>query len=80
MCGTPKAPEALAEVAPPPGVKLSTEPTGASMTGRRTGRPMKVEVESTLEVSRSTRGRKAIASMAARFRLSVVSVSVPPIM
>ncbi len=80
MCGTPKAPEALPAVAPPPAVKLSTEPTGASITGMRTGLPRKLHDTSTLDTSRSTRGLKAMESIAARLRLSVVSVSAPPIM
>src|SRR5262245_66215279 len=79
MCGTPKAPEPLAAVAPPPGVKLSTEPTGASITGRCTGLPKNVEVASTFDTSRSTRGRKATLSMARRFRFDVVSVLVAQI-
>jgi hypothetical protein len=79
MCGTPKAPEALPAVAPPPGAKLSTDPTGASITGMRTGLPRKADDVSTLETSRSTRGRQASESIAARLRFTVVSVSVPPI-
>jgi len=76
--GTPKAPEAFAAVAPPPGVKLSIEPIGASITGMRTRRPKKVEPVSMRETSRSTRARKARLSMPRRLRRSVVSVSVPP--
>jgi hypothetical protein len=51
---------------------------GAIITGMRTGLPRKVEVASTLETSRSTRGRNASESIARRLRRSVVSVSVPP--
>jgi hypothetical protein len=76
--GTPKAAEALAAVAPPPGVKDSMEPMGASMTGMRTFRPKKVAPVSMRETSRSTRGRKARLSIPSRLRRSVVSVSVPP--
>ena len=76
--GTPNSADACAAVAPPPGVKLSMEPMGAIMTGMRTGRPRKLDVASTLETSRSTRGRKASESMASRLRRSVVSVSAPP--
>ena len=65
-------------VAAPPGSKDSSEPTGASMTGRRSFMPRKLAVQSTLETSRSTRGRSAIASSAARLRRSVVSLSVAP--
>jgi hypothetical protein len=54
-------------------------PTGASITGSRTGRPRNVAVESTALTSRSTRGRNAIESSARRLRRTVVSVSVPPI-
>jgi len=78
ICGTPNSAEACAAVAPPPGVKLSMEPIGAISTGRRTGLPRKVDVASTLETSRSTRGRNASESIARRLRRSVVSVSVPP--
>ena len=78
ICGTPKSAEASAAVAPPPGVKLSIEPIGAIITGMRTGLPRKLEVASTFETSRSTRGRKASESMARRLRRSVVSVSVAP--
>jgi hypothetical protein len=77
--GTPKAAEALAAVAPPPSAKVSMEPMGASITGRRTGRPSSLEVVSIVETFRSTRGRKAIESSAWRLRRSVVSVSAPPI-
>jgi len=79
ICGTPKSAEACAAVAPPPGVNDSTEPIGANITGMRTGRPRNVDVASTFETSRSTRGRKAIESRASRLRRSVVSVSVAPI-
>ena len=79
ICGTPNSAEAWAAVAPPPGVKDSMEPMGANITGMRMVRPRKVDVESTLETSRSTRGRKAMASRARRLRRSVVSVSVPPV-
>ncbi len=76
--GTPNAAEARAAVAPPPGVNVSMEPTGASITGMRTRRPKKVEPVSMRETSRSTRGRNARLSRARRLRRSVVSVSVPP--
>jgi hypothetical protein len=62
-----------------PGSKLSIEPTGASITGMRTRRPSRLDVQSIFDTSRSTRGRKAIESSAWRLRLSVVSVSAPPI-
>ena len=77
--GTPNSAVALATVAPPPSVKLSIEPTGASITGMRMGRPKRLAVESTFDTSRSTRGRRAMESMAWRLRRSVVSVSAPPI-
>ena len=77
--GTPNSSDALAAVAPPPSAKVSMEPMGASMRGRRTGRPKSVEVASTFETSRRTRGRKATESSACRLRRSVVSVSAPPI-
>jgi hypothetical protein len=76
--GTPNSPEAFAAVAPPPSVKVSTEPIGASITGRRIGRPKSVALVSIFETSRRTRGRKATESSAWRLRRSVVSVSVPP--
>jgi len=79
ICGTPNSAEAWAAVAPPPGVNDSIEPIGANITGIRTGRPRNVDVESTFETSRSTRGRKAMASRASRLRRRVVSVSVPPV-
>src|SRR5207245_3609449 len=60
--GTPNSSDALAAVAPPPSAKVSMEPMGASMRGRRTGRPKSVEVASTFETSRRTRGRKATES------------------
>jgi hypothetical protein len=75
---TPNSAEAWAAVAPPPGVKLSIEPIGAIITGSRMGRPRKVPVASTLDTSRSTRGRNPRESMASRLRRRVVSVSVPP--
>jgi len=78
ICGTSNSADALAAVAPPPGSNVSTEPTGAIMTGMRTFRPNKVDVLSIFATLRSTRGRKAIESRACRLRLSVVSVSVPP--
>jgi len=78
--GTPKAAEALAAVAPPPGVKVSMEPTGAIITGMRRRFPKKVAPVSMRETSRSTRGRKARLSMPRRLRRSVVSVSAPPTM
>ncbi len=74
----PKAVAPRAAVAAPPGVNVSIEPTGASMTGRRSVRPSSVVVVSILETSRRTRGRNARESSAWRFRRSVVSVSVPP--
>ena len=52
----------------------------AGSEGMRTGRPRKVDDTSTFETSRSTRGLKAHESIARRLRLSVVSVSAPPIM
>jgi hypothetical protein len=42
ISGMPKSRAALAAVAPPPGSKLSSEPIGASSTGRRTARPAAV--------------------------------------
>jgi len=78
ICGTLNSADAFAAVAPPPGSKLSTEPTGAIMTGMRTGRPNSVEEVSIFETSRRTRGRNASESSARRLRRSVVSVSVPP--
>ena len=66
-------------VMPPPGSKDSSEPTGASITGRRSFLPKISDEGSILDTSRSTRGRKAIESSAMRLRRSVVSVSVPPI-
>ena len=60
ICGTSNSAEALAAVAPPPASKLSTEPTGAIMTGIRTLRPNSVDVLSIFETLRRTRGRKAI--------------------
>ena len=76
--GMPKRAAPFAAVAAPPGVNDSTEPMGASMTGRRTGSPNHVPALSIAVTSRRTRGRKAIESSAWRFRRSVVSVSVPP--
>jgi hypothetical protein len=76
--GTPNSSEAFAAVAPPPSAKVSIEPIGASIKGRRTGRPKSVEVASIFDTSRRTRGRNAIESRACRLRRSVVSVSAPP--
>ena len=73
------APAPLATVMPPPGSKDSSEPTGASMTGRRIFLPRISDEGSIVETLRSTRGLKAIESSAMRLRRSVVSVSVPPI-
>ena len=78
ICGMPNSAEALADEAPPPGSKLSIEPMGASITGMRIRRPRSVVVQSRLETSRRTRGRKASESSACRLRRSVVSVSAPP--
>ncbi len=78
ICGTLNSADAFAAVAPPPGSKLSTEPTGAIMTGMRIGRPNSVVEVSIFETSRSTRGRNASESSAWRLRRSVVSVSVQP--
>jgi hypothetical protein len=72
------APAPLATVMPPPGSKDSSEPTGASITGRRSLRPKISDDGSIFETLRSTRGLKAIESSAIRLRRSVVSVSVPP--
>ncbi len=73
------APAPWATVMPPPGSKDSSEPTGASITGRRILRPRISEDGSIVDTSRSTRGLKAIVSSASLLRRSVVSVSVPPI-
>ena len=73
------APAPLATVMPPPGSKDSSEPTGASMTGRRILLPRISDDGSMVETLRNTRGLKAIESSAMRLRRSVVSVSVPPI-
>ena len=70
---------AAATVAPPPGSKFSKEPTGAHSTGKRNFRPNSSRVQSIVDISRSTRGRKPIESSAKRLRASVVSVSEPPI-
>ena len=78
ICGTLNSAEAFAAVAPPPASKLSTEPTGAIMTGIRIGRPNRLEVVSIFDTFLRTRGRNAIESSAMRLRRSVVSVSVPP--
>ena len=78
MIGTPNSAAARAAGAPPSGSKFSSPPTGASMIGRVIGRPRKRPVRSMVETSRSTRGRKARLSMAARLRIIVVSVSVAP--
>ena len=51
----------------------------ASTTGSRVFLPNRVAVVSIFETSRSTRGRKARESSAMRLRLSVVSVSAPPV-
>ena len=75
----PKARVAAATVAPPPGSKTSSEPTGAHNTGMRSFLPNSVLLQSIFETSRSTRGRKQIASSARRLRARVVSVSEPPI-
>ena len=65
---------------PPPGSKDSSEPTGASITGRRIFLPRISDDGSIFETSRSTRGLKAIEiERHAVARCSVVSVSVPPI-
>ncbi len=79
MIGTPNSVAPRPAVAAPPGLKDSSEPTGASMTGSRSFMPRKFVLASTLETSRSTRGRRAIASSAARLRRSVVSLSAAPI-
>ena len=78
ICGTSNSADAFAAVAPPPGSNVSTDPTGAIITGIRTLRPNRVDVLSIFETLRSTRGRKAIESRACRLRRRVVSVSVPP--
>jgi hypothetical protein len=70
---------AAATVAPPPGSNTSSEPTGAHNTGMRNLLPKRLREQSMFETSRSTRGRKPIASRARRLRASVVSVSEPPI-
>jgi hypothetical protein len=74
----PNASTASATVPPPPGSKDSSEPTGAIITGMRSRLPRKLVLQSTVETSRSTRGRKAIWSSAWRLRRIVVSVSVAP--
>src|SRR5262245_65504247 len=78
ICGTLNSAEAFAAVAPPPGSKLSTEPTGAIMTGIRIGRPKRLELVSIFDTFRSTRGRNAIESIAIRLSLCEVSEQVPP--
>ena len=75
----PNSVVAAATVAPPPGSKFSNEPTGAHSTGMRNFRPNSSLVQSTLDTSRSTRGRKPSESSASRLRASVVSLSDPPI-
>ena len=57
---------------------VTIEPMGASITGMRICRPRSVVVQSRLETSRRTRGRKASESSACRLRRSVVSDSAPP--
>jgi len=69
---------ALATVAPAPGSKLSSDPTGASTTGMRSVLPSSVRAGSSLATSTSTRGLRAMRSRASRLRFTVVSVSVPP--
>ena len=78
MIGTPNSVAPRPAVAAPPGSNDFNEPTGASMTGNRSFIPRKFAVQSTLETSRRTRGRKAIASNAARLRRNVVSLSAAP--
>ncbi len=79
MIGTPNAEAAAPAVAAPPASNDSSDPTGASMTGSRNAMPKRVVAQSTCDTSRHTRGRKAMASSAARFRRIEVSVSVAPI-
>ena len=79
MMPLPNSLVALATVAPPPGSKFSSDPTGAHSTGRRNFLPNSSRLQSTSDTSRSTRGRKPIASSAARLRAIVVSVSEAPI-
>ncbi len=79
MIPLPKLRVASATVAPPPGSNTSSEPTGAHSTGMRSFLPKSVLLQSTLDTSRNTRGRKPIASSARRLRARVVSVSEPPI-
>jgi hypothetical protein len=55
-------------------------PTGASRYGIRSALPSNVDDVSICETSRSTRGRKASASIDSRLRSIVVSVSAPPAM
>ena len=80
MIGTPKAEAASPAVTAPlwPTAMNSSPPTGASITGRRIVLPNSVAVLSMLDTSRSTRGRRASASMPMRLRRIVVSVSVAP--
>jgi len=68
-----------ATVAPPPGSKTCSEPTGAHSTGMRSFLPNSELLQSTFETSRNTRGRNPIASSARRSRARVVSVSEPPL-
>ena len=75
----PNSVAALATVAPPPGSKLSSEPTGANSTGMRNFRPNRVALQSISLTSHNTRGRKASASSAMRLRATLVSVSEAPI-
>jgi hypothetical protein len=78
ICGTPNWADARAAVAAPPSTIDSSPPIGASMTGRRTLRFRKILELSMRLTSRSTRGLNAIESSAWRLRLTVVSVSAPP--
>ncbi len=80
MWATPNSAAARTTVAAPPGSNDSSEPTGASTTGRRSCRPKRVTLVSMLLTSRSTRGRNAIESSAMRLRFIVVSVSEAPTM
>jgi len=68
-----------ATVAPPPGSKTCSDPTGAHSTGMRSFLPNSELLQSTSETSRNTRRRKPIASSARRLRARVVSVLEPPI-
>src|SRR5260370_40669247 len=60
--GTPKAAEALAAVAPPPGVKVSMDPTGVIITGLRSRFPKKEAPVPMRDTPRNTRGRTATLS------------------